>query len=102
MPFDWFDASSAVQFGESLAQFFIDRIPRDPTTMKGKSAHKQLAKQFDVIDKMYLLIEQFKLNNRLNVYKKAKFGSAFKYKLIDAGYNPALVDSVTGGLLRKL
>lgn len=102
MPFDWFDASSAMQFGESLAQFFIDRIPRDPATMKGKSANKQLAKQFDVIDKMYLLIEQFKSNNKLNIYKKAKFGNAFKYKLINAGYNPALVDSVIRGLLQKL
>ena len=98
MTIKWFDASDAEKFGQDLAQFFIQRIPL--ATEKGKS--KNLAKQLEVVDKMYLKIEQFKLNNKLNVFKKAKLGSAFKFELLNAGYEPAFVDKVTKGIMLKL
>lgn len=102
MAIKWFDASNAEQFGQSLAKFFIERIPLSPEEKKGKQATKLLTKQFEVIDKMYLQIEQFKLTNKLNIYKKAKFGSAFKFKLIETGFDPAFADYVTKGLVQKL
>lgn len=98
MALKWFDASEAESFGQSLAQFFIKGVPAT-TEIQSK---KTIAKQFDAVDQMYLQIEQFKLNNSLNVYKKAKLGSAFKYELIAAGYKPEFVDQVTKGLLLKL
>lgn len=98
MAIKWFDASDAEKFGQELAQFFTQRIPL--ATEKGKS--KDLAKQLEVVDKIYLKIEQFKLDNKLNVYKKAKLGSAFKFELINAGYPSAFVDQVTKGLMQKL
>jgi hypothetical protein len=94
----WFDASEAERFGQSLAQFFIKKIPAD---FENKTS-KTMAKQLGAVDQMYLQIEQFKLKNSLNVYKKAKLGSAFKYELITAGYDPKLVDQVTKGLMLKL
>lgn len=98
MPLKWFDANNAEKFGQSLAQFFIKKIPLHVENKKPK----EVAKQLDVVDQMYLQIEQFKLNNKLNIYKKAKLGSAFRYELIAAGYKPELVDQVTRGLLLKL
>ncbi|HMC13524.1 MAG TPA: hypothetical protein VKG67_04185 [Gallionellaceae bacterium] len=98
MALKWFDASAAEKFGQSLAQFFIKKIPLTAENKKNKA----IAKQLEAVDQMYLQIEQFKLNNSLNVYKKAKLGSAFKYALIAAGYKPELVDQVTKGLMLKL
>jgi hypothetical protein len=98
MTIEWFDAAKAVQFGASLADFFIDRIPLSPEKKKAKN----LDKQFEVVDKLYVRVEQFKANNKLNLYKKAKLADAFKSKLIDAGYDSKLVDEVTLGIVKIL
>ena len=98
MVLKWFDSSEAENFGKSLAQLLIKKTPVSSKNNKIKG----IAKQFDAVDQMYLQLEQFKLGNRLNVYKKAKLGSAFKYELLAAGYDPELVDQVTKGLLLKL
>lgn len=98
MALDWFDANDAENFGKSLAQFFIKNIPLRSEGM----ANNALPKQFDTVDKMYLQIEQFKADHKLNIYKKSKLGSAFKFELAAAGYESAFVDQVTKGLVQKL
>jgi len=98
MALKWFDASDAEKFGQSLAQFFIKKVPT--TIEKGK--HINMAEQIKVIEQLYLQIDQFKLNNSLNILKKAKLGRAFKYELMAAGYKPEFVDQVTKGVLLKL
>jgi hypothetical protein len=98
MIFEWFEINDVEKFGQSLAQFMIKRIP----VAAEKRSKKAIAKQLDTVDKMYLQIEQFKLNNKLNIYKKAKLGSAFKFELLAAGYKPEFVDQVTKGLMQKL
>jgi len=94
----WFDASAARDFGQSLAQFFISRIPLS----SANTSNKKLVRKLDAVDQMYVQIEQFKRTNRLNIYKKAKLWSAFKEELLGAGYDPELVDQVVRGLMPKL
>jgi hypothetical protein len=98
MKIEWFDATEAERFGNTLAEFFIERIPLQGE--KGKS--KSLDKQFGVVDKMLAQVEQFKARNKLNVYKKAKLAGAFKEKLNGAGYDSKLVDEVTLGIMKAL
>jgi hypothetical protein len=98
MKIEWFDAAEAERFGDLLADFFVERIPLSSDKKKSKG----LEKHFDVVDKMFLQIEQFKKNNRLNVYKKAKLAGAFKAKLGAAGYDSKLVDEVTLGIMKVL
>lgn len=98
MIIEWFDAAKAVQFGDSLAEFFIERIPASPENKKSGSLKKGL----EVADKMAYQIEQFKRSNKLNVYKKAKLLDAFKSKLTGAGYDSKLVDEVTLGIAKTL
>src|SRR3989338_1495634 len=95
--FDWFDARDAQEFGVSLAEFFMERIPLDAYSKKNKS----LAKKQEVLDKMFLKIQPFKMQHKLNIYKKAKLGNAFKWKLLDANYDPELVDELTKLLMLK-
>ncbi len=98
MAFKWLDASEAEKFGQALAQIFIAKIP--VVIEPGKK--NSIAEQFKVVEQANAQIEQFKQNNKLNIYKKAKLGSAFKYELIAAGYKPEFVDQMTKGVLLKL
>ena len=95
---EWFNAAEAIRFGDSLANYFSQRVPLPADKRK----HKKLDKQFEAVDKMLVQVEQFKLNNKLNVYKKAKLVGAFKDKLIGAGYDSGLVDEVALGIMKIL
>lgn len=94
----WFDATESEKFGKTLAQLVIERIP----ISKDKTKSKALTKQLETVDKLYLQIDQFKTNHKLNLYKKAKLGSAFKFELINAGYEIAFINKITNGLMKKL
>ena len=98
MLFKWLDSSEAEQFGKSLAQFFIQKVLM-PAEKKNKKIKINPLSQ---VDRMYLLIDKFKLSHKLNIYKKAKLGSAFKFVLLSAGYETELVNQVTKGLMQKL
>ncbi len=98
MMLKWFDANAAENFGKSLAQYFIAKIP---LRAENKNVNK-LARKLEAVDQMYLQIEQFKQTNSLNLYKKARLWSTFKDELLAAGYDRELVDQVVSGLMLKL
>lgn len=93
----WLDARDAQKFGLTLAEFFIERIPLETPNKKIKS----LAKKQEVLNKMFIQIQIFKIKHKLNIYKKAKLGNSFKWKLLDADYDPTLVDELTKALMLK-
>jgi hypothetical protein len=95
--FSWFDAGNAQDLGNSLAQFLIERIPLESAGRKSKS----MAKKQEVLDKIFLKIQIFKIENKLNFYQKAKLCNAFKWKLIEANYDPDFVDELTKMLARQ-
>lgn len=99
MIIDWFDAREAVQFGISLAEFLAQRVSLDVDAAKH---HKSATKQKEVFPKLLLQIARFKQEHTLNMYKKAKLGNSFKWKLLDLGYEPAFVDAMTKELLVNL
>jgi len=49
-----------------------------------------------------LQVQQFKKDRRLNVYKKAKLGNAFKWSLRDAGYDVDYVNELTEWLMLRV
>lgn len=95
---EWFNATEAEKFGQTLAQVFMNAVPLPAAGAKTKG----LDKQFKAVDRMDQQIEQFKRGNKLNIYKKAKLGASFKEGLLKAGYDRAFVEDVTLGLLQKL
>lgn len=95
--FSWLDARDAQKLGISLAEFFVARIPLETPNKKSKSTEKKQ----EVLNTMFSQIQQFKMKHKLNIYKKAKLGNAFKWKLLEAGYDPALVDELTKVLMLK-
>jgi len=97
MVLSWFDASEAKAFGISLAHFYIERIP--PGDSGGEN--KSIAKRQEVINKLFQQMARFKLEHKLNIYKKAQMGNAFKWVLKDAGYDYVFVDILTKDLMLK-
>ena len=51
---------------------------------------------------MALQVERFKAENKLNTYKKAKLGNAFKWALKDAGYEAAYIEKISEWLMLRL
>jgi hypothetical protein len=98
MPLDWFDARPAQQFGAALAAFYVAKLPPD----MDKEEKKYLNKKEFVTKKMSEQIVQFKTETRLNIYKRAQVGNAFKWTLKDAGYPTAEIDQLTASLIRQL
>lgn len=84
--FDWFKAKRAEEFGASLAKFFIEKMPTDRQINDAKFA----AKTEYLLTKMSAQIKVFKHNEKLNIYKTAKLGNAFKWTLKDAGIDDVL------------
>lgn len=95
---DWFDAKEAQKFGMELAIFFTERLSPETSRRKEKTP----AKKQEVLNKMFHQIERFKLQHKLNVYKKAKFGNSFQWALKDAGYDQEFINALTKELLLKL
>ncbi len=95
MSFGWFDATEAKEFGASLARFHIEKIPLEETGKKSKSS----VKRKKALNQMFQKMAQFKREHKLNVYRKAQLGNAFRWALKDAGYDPVYVEEVTRRLL---
>jgi hypothetical protein len=93
--FSWLDAREAQEFGMTLAKFFMERIPMDEPGKKAKS----LEKKQEVVQKMVQQIQIFRIDHKMNLYKKAKLANAFKWALLDAHYPSEFVDELTTMLL---
>ena len=98
MIFGWFDATEAQRFGRSLATFFIERLPPAEKT----SSKKFEVKAKDTLEKMARQVVEFRNSHRLNMYKKAKLGNAFKWTLRDAGFDHDYSDKLTEWLMLQL
>jgi hypothetical protein len=98
MVLSWFDVGQVKAFGVSLAQFFIQRVPLD--SAMGEKAFAVKADK--VLEKMSHQVTRFKLENRLNPYKKAQLGNVFKWELRDAGYPPSYADKLTKWLMLQI
>lgn len=99
MLFGWFDARDEKQFGHSLAEILIERL-----TLEGGARNNRLmGKKHDaMLHNMTQQITSFKLDRKMNTYKKAQVGNAFKWALKDKGYDPEYVDQLTNWLMLKI
>jgi hypothetical protein len=95
MLLSWFDAKEAKEFGASLARFHIEKIPLAEPGKKSRTP----AKQQESLKKLLQQMERYKLEHKLNIYKKAQLGNAFKWTLKEAGYDTEYVDQLTKQLM---
>jgi hypothetical protein len=96
--FSFFDSHSAKLFGTKMAIFYMERMP---VSMALKE--KQFAtKSQKIIEKMDIQIKAYRQQNKLNIYKVAQMGTAFKWALKDAGYSEDYIDKLTHWFVVKV
>jgi hypothetical protein len=97
--FNFLNASEATAIGSSLAEQFVAPSAADPAKRAKKpkpgSAEDELRKFVQRIDSDARPL-------RLNFYKRAKLANSFKWKLLQNGVEPGLVDELTRMLLVRL
>ncbi len=98
MILNWFNAAEAKEFGGSLARFFAERIPS--VKQFGDKAFEM--KTDKILRQMTDQIVRFKQQRKLNTYKKAQLGNAFKWALRDAGIEPEYADKLTKWLMLQI
>jgi hypothetical protein len=92
----WFNTEEESQFGLLLAKEIGEKIPPSLKIDQLTSKHQQ------VIVKLMKQAEHFKTTHSLNIYKKAKLGNTFKWKMLEMGYDKEWVDQLTHQLLVHL
>ena len=106
--FSWFNATEFQRFGEELAVLFMEDKPapgegnrkhRRMLKVKGKDKGKGRDPVQDTLRKLVIRISAFQPRKKANIYKKAKFANAFKWKLIEAGYDAGFVDELAKELV---
>ena len=99
MLLSWFDAGEAKKFGASLANYYLEK---SPSILSNKKEKFFVKKQEELLNSLVQQIICFKLEHKLNIYKKAQVGNSFKWTLKEAGVDPLYVDQLTGWLLHGL
>jgi len=99
MLLNWLNASEAVGIGSTLADQFVPRTPPEPAKRRKKA---RAIEPDDELRKFLARIDSEVRPLRLNFYKRAKLANSFKWKLLQSGVEPGLVDELTRILLVRL
>ena len=94
---DWFSSRIAVSVGNSLADHFIAAA----ASMGDRRASRS-AQQRKVIQSFLARVESEAGPLRLGMFRRAKLANSFKWRLLDSGLDPRLVDELTRMLLLRL
>jgi nitrogenase subunit NifH len=91
----WFDARDAKRYGQMLADMVVGGLSiKDRTT-----ANKALIKRAKNLDKVFAQALIYKGEAKLNMYKRAKLGNAFRWHLLEQGFEHEFVEELTHQLL---
>lgn len=96
--FSYFDAHSAKEFGAQMALFYMKKMPVHAALKDQQFA----VKSQHIIEKMEVEIKLYRQKNKLNIYKIAQMGTAFKWALKDAGYTDDYTDKLTHWFLVRV
>jgi hypothetical protein len=99
MLFNWLNASEAVGIGNALADQFGPRTTPEPAKRRKKA---RAIEPDEDLRKFLARIDSEVRPLRLNFYKRAKLANTFKWKLLQNGMEPGVVDELTRMLLVRL
>lgn len=95
--------STAKEFGVQMAMLLVKRAEMEAGKKDTrKQPSRKTEKRFDAT--LYSIEKQlveFILNNRLNVYSKAQLGSAFRFTLLENGFDQEAAKAMTTWLLLR-
>jgi hypothetical protein len=94
-----FDAGEAQEFAKNLAEMYSATYSN---LDKKKEKASTVNKRAKLLGKLTLDVSQFGQTHSLNIYKKAKLGNAFKWALLEKGYDAKFVDELTKEVILAL
>ena len=92
-------SSKAVdEFAKNLAQEIAKRYP--PSMDAGSGERKLSQKRLtSILEDTYKKAIEFRNQNKLGVYKKARLGNTFRWELEELGYSKKFIETATEGLV---
>jgi hypothetical protein len=95
----WLNARKAVELGSALADQFLPQTTSAPAKRPKKARPGEHAEE---VQKFVQRIDRDARPLRLNIYKRAKLANSFRWKLLENGVEPPLVEELTRILLLRL
>jgi hypothetical protein len=86
----WFDSTEVDRFADWLTAELLRRYPPAGLDTDPKKATRRLRK---VHDNLFLRIQAFAREHKLNLYTRARLGNRVKWTMREAGYPPAFVEA---------
>jgi hypothetical protein len=97
--FKFLDTSELEAFATSLASDLARRFPPASESRTDPGAKRQI----DVIlEGLGARAVRYHEQHRLGVYKKAKLGNVFKWKLLELGYTKGFAEGATRDIVTRL
>ena len=90
MAFGFFDSVACVTFAKEIAQDIQTAFPNTPEPATVKSIEKGRKK----LDTIITRTKSFSDQNKLNIYKKAKFLNTIKWELKESGHDLLFVNEM--------
>ena len=94
---DWFNSRIATDVGNSLADHFMAAT----TATKGRRPSRP-ADRAQAIQSFLARVDSEARPLRLGMFRRSKLANSFKWRLLDRGFDPKLVDELTRMLLLRL
>jgi hypothetical protein len=95
---DWLSSRNASNVGNSLADHFLEAAAA--TTNKRRAPPS--SQQDKAIQSFLARVDSEARPLRLGMFRRAKLANSFKWRLLDRGLDPRLVDELTRMLLLRL
>lgn len=92
MILSWFNAAEAESTATALADGFSKLFP---ATSSPKPDRKQTARKEKALQNLVFQTRKFSQSQKLNIYKKARFGQAFQRRMFELGYDEELARTLT-------
>lgn len=98
----WFDSGVAKEFGIQMAMLLVQRSASEVERRARSKTVKNSERRFDItLHAIEKQLKKFTENHKLNIYSKAQMGSAFKFTLLENGFEPETANAMTTWILLR-
>jgi tetratricopeptide (TPR) repeat protein len=95
MLLQWFNTREVTEIGAALADDFVLQAARGSPAQRSKGLQK-------VLNKFLQRVDREARPMRLNIFRRAKLVNSFKWRLLEKGVEPQIVDELTRVLVMRL
>lgn len=93
------DTTEVEAFAATIAEDLGRRFPPSSEKRTDAGAQNQLR---NILDNLAARAARFRDEKQLGLYKKAKLGNAFRWKLKDLGYSEAFIEEATNAIVTRV